>query len=216
MTLIYSHRGYNNKIFSDNSIQSLDLAYKKGYRAIEFDVWLIKNELILSHDKPNIKSLINLARFSDYFKYKNEFQYWIDFKNINKDNAHRIMNEIKRVIKKNRVSSKNILFAPYITNLSKAVEIYQIIHNYFPRANIAAVCDHIDKGNLLKYYNALKENKIKSLSINHKIIDKEFMNIYSQINIFAWTVNNKNILNRLRKLGIKNFASDNILPINQD
>jgi glycerophosphoryl diester phosphodiesterase len=81
------------------------------------------------------------------------------------------------------------------------------------KINLVAVCDKIeneqDEKNLRDF---LTENKIKFLSIFHKLINKNFLEKFSDIEIFAWTVNDLNRLQELEQLGVKNFATDSILP----
>ena len=54
MTINYfSHRGFSDKSsIKPNTIKAFRNAYKKGYRALEFDIWFIKNQLVLAHNKP--------------------------------------------------------------------------------------------------------------------------------------------------------------------
>jgi len=58
----------------------------------------------------------------------------------------------------------------------------------------------------------LQKNNIKFLSIFHKLLTKDLLNILSGIEIFAWTVNDPARLYELEKLGVENFATDKITP----
>ena len=64
----------------------------------------------------------------------------------------------------------------------------------------------------ITYHQNLQKNHIKFLSIQHTIIDKNFTKIFSDITLFAWTVNDLARLRDLQKIGVKNFTSDIITP----
>ena len=75
--------------------------------------------------------------------------------------------------------------------------------------NFVTVCeDFLEKEDVKNLKLFLLENKIKYLSIFHKLIDKNFVNYLPTIELFAWTVNDKRDFVRLRDLGVKNFATD--------
>ena len=60
-------------------------------------------------------------------------------------------------------------------------------------------------------YFKLQENKIFGLSINYKNIDDKLIKNFKNIEIFAWTVNNRKTADYLAKIGVQNIVSDKIL-----
>lgn len=58
MIKIFAHRGFAQNNIKQNSIASLKNAFKNGFKAIEFDIWWLENQLFLSHDKPSKTSLL--------------------------------------------------------------------------------------------------------------------------------------------------------------
>ena len=62
---IFSHRGSVIKKSQENKIEAFKNVYKKGIRAIEFDIWYLKNQLVLKHNRPI--TLNNLDRLEDLF-----------------------------------------------------------------------------------------------------------------------------------------------------
>lgn len=214
MIKIFAHRGYVINEIKENSIESLDFAYKNNFDGVEYDVWFFENDLFINHDEPKIQEKNSLPKFQEYFKYKNEFQYWIDFKNFDKisiDSLRKSFEIIKNAIKNCEIDEENIYFAPFITSFDKALIIYNEFYKFFGKnIKIMAVIDEIEKKDLRNYCEILKENDIKFLSINHKNINQEFVEIFKEITIFTWTVNDFQRFQELKNLGIKNFTSDKI------
>jgi len=206
MVKIFAHRGFVTKNAKENSIESLRAAYDNKFIGVEFDVWFLNNELVVHHDMP--KENKNLVKFSDYLQFKNEFEYWIDFKNLDEDNIDKALQIAKKELFAAEIDLKKVYFAPFITNLQKALPIYNKIYKAIEGAQIMAVCEEIKRDDLVFYHQELQKNNIKYLSINHENIDENFIEIFSDINIFAWTVNDLEYLRELEKLGIKNITSD--------
>jgi len=156
--------------------------------------------------------IANLAQFKDYLVFQNEMEYWADFKNLNEDNIFKALEILQQDLSSAKINLNKILFAPFITNFNQALSIYNAILKIFPDAQIMAVCEELDKKDFSKYCNLLKKNNIKFLSILHKIIDEDFVKIFSDIEIFAWTVNDLQRIKQLQELGISHFTSDTLTP----
>jgi len=209
---IFSHRGFlenNSEIIEQNSVKSLENALKNSFEAIEFDIWFLNNKFILSHDEPqNIESL---ATIDDYFNYKNELNYWLDFKNLDQNNSKNAIKELKLKVSQYNISKNNLHFAPYNTNYKEAQLILNEIRNEFGiDANFLAICDDVaQKQDLIDF---ITKNNVKHLSINYKILlqDENFLTflLKNNIEIFAWTVNDVKNYKLLLDKNIKNFASD--------
>ena len=91
MKKVFAHRGFTfdennpqNKI-EQNSLASLKNAVNHGFKAIEFDIWYFNSQLVLSHDQPNLANYQTLTKFSEYFIYGNQLDYWLDFKNLDEN-----------------------------------------------------------------------------------------------------------------------------------
>lgn len=210
MTLkIFSHRGLVDKNAPENSLKAFKNAYEKGSKAIELDIWYLKNQLILSHNKP--KNLNDFDKLENLFlEFKNKFEYWLDFKNLNRSNASLVMSKIKTLLDKNKIKPQNLYFAPFITDFDQAKVIYKVIRKYFGEsAQIVAVIEKLPKNNYQKYYKQLKEGNIFGLSIQYKNINSDFRKVFADIKIFAWTVNERKAADLLDKIGVENIASDN-------
>jgi glycerophosphoryl diester phosphodiesterase len=214
MVKLFAHRGYVTKGVLQNSIASLMQARKFGFDAVEFDIWFLEEKLILSHDQPDQMKIKYLPNLQDYFYFKNKMTYWMDFKNLNEKNCEEGIKLLKKEIDRSFVDLDRIYFVPYITKYETAKKVLEKARQILgEKINLVAVCDKIeneqDEKNLRDF---LTENKIKFLSIFHKLINKNFLEKISDIEIFAWTVNDLNRLQELEQLGVKNFATDSILP----
>lgn len=204
----FAHRGLVSKNAPENSISALKNAFENKIKAVEFDIWYFKDELIVSHDQPKNQIL----KLNDYLAvYKNKMEYWLDFKNLNKHNCDQALTQLKTITKTLKIKQKNLNFAPFITDFTEALEIYKIIRKYFIRAKILAVKEKLKISDRKKYYQILEENKIFGLSIHYKNIDADLIRLFKKVEIFAWTVNNKKTANYLAKIGIQNITGDKIL-----
>jgi glycerophosphoryl diester phosphodiesterase len=207
---IFSHRGSAIKKSQENKIDSFKNVYKKGIRAIEFDIWYLKNQLVLRHNRPII--LNNLDRLEDLFStFKNDVEYWLDFKNLNARNYDLAIKKVKEMTDEHQIKLEHLHFAPFITDLKRAEIVYRAIRKYFGnKVKIIAVIEVLLQKNYHKFYQKLRDLDIYGLSIQHKNINPEFRAIFSKIKIFAWTVNDRKTANSLAKIGVENIASDKL------
>ncbi|OFW80049.1 MAG: hypothetical protein A2887_00315 [Alphaproteobacteria bacterium RIFCSPLOWO2_01_FULL_40_26] len=203
MIRLFAHRGFcPHKNIAEHSVASLKKAYKHGFRAVEFDIWVLKRNLVLAHDQPRAGE--SLTSLSDFLLFGNEMDYWLDFKNLTEENAKEVMIMVKKDFDKAFIDLKKIYFAPFITDYKIAEKFFAIIIEVFgDDAQLVVVCD--------KDINALPKN-IKFLSIFHDLIDENFMKKFPDTEIFAWTVNDLNRMRELEILGVKNFTTDKITP----
>lgn len=218
MIRLFAHRGFakgsSQGNILQNSIASLNQAHKSGFKAIEFDIWFLEEKLFLSHDRPKKNALKTLPSLSDYFAYKNDFIYWMDFKNLDEKNADQVLKMVKDEIKKSGIKLDKIYFAPFITDYKIAKKVFEKIRKIFGnKVQIVAVCEKLKNAQDIKNLrDFLTKNKIKFLSIFHELVDGTFVKIFPEIEIFAWTVNDLKRVKELEKLGVKNFATDSIAP----
>ncbi len=214
MIKLFAHRGFVTKKSPENSIKSLDLAYIKGFSAIEFDIWFFEKKLILSHDYPKKTTPKQETQLRNYFKFRDRFIYWLDFKNLDEKNANKALIEVKKTIEEKKVSLSKIYFAPFITDYKKSKKIMLKIRKIFgEKVNFVAVCENLkDRDEINKLELFLRENKIKFLSISHELIDKTLIKLLPEIEFFAWTVNDAKTIKNLANIGVKNFATDKITP----
>lgn len=214
MTRLFAHRGFAKSKNLQNTITSLKQAKENAFKAIEFDIWFLEGELFLKHDLPEKTELRELPNFRNYLIFQNELTYWLDFKNLDKFNARKALSLVKNEINQAKIDLHQIYFAPFITDYFLAGEIFSIIRDVFgEESQLVAVCEKFDdlqKINDLRQF--LTKNKIKFLSIFHELLNQSFVEKFSDIEVFAWTVNDISRLKELQNLGVKNFATDKILP----
>lgn len=231
MIKLFAHRGFVVENAQQNSIESLKEAVKENFKAIEFDIWFLNGnlvlkkdiefdvcflngKLVLKHDQPKIDELDNLPVLQNYFCFGNSLEYWMDFKNLDENNAFEALTLTKDEITAAKIDLKRIYFAPFITDYKKSAKVFSEIRKVFgDEANLVAVCKNIEKDEDAKNLQEfLVKNNIKFLSIFHKLLDENFVKNLNGIEFFAWTVNDLSRLLELEQLGIKNFATDKITP----
>lgn len=208
---IFAHRGFG---LPQNSVASLENARKNGFHGVEFDIWYLQKKLVLKHDRPARNEIKTLPILRDYFRFADKFSYWMDFKNLHEKNAVAALSLAKSEIKKSGTKLRKIYLAPFITDYKKSAKILKIARKIFgEEVNFVAVCESLknaqEEKNLCEF---LTKNRIKSLSIFHKLIDEKFLKNFADIEIFAWTVNEEERLQQLARLGVENVASDKLLP----
>lgn len=212
MTKIFAHRGFVGDNIPQNSIASLKNAYLNNFDGVEFDIWFFNGELILKHDQPIFTELNSLPRFCNYFLYQNKIEYWMDFKNLDESNVDEVLKLLKKDLE--NIDLDKVYFAPFITDYKIAGKIFEKIRNVFgDKTKVMAVCERLenqDKINNLRKF--LSDNWVSHLSILHKLIDKKFMELFADVKIFAWTVNDVKEFERLENIGVGNFASDKLNP----
>lgn len=213
MIKIFAHRGYliqNNSqnLLPENSLASLKNAVNNNFSAIEFDIWFVDNQLILSHDYPHGQQKNNL--FKDFLLYKNQLEYWLDFKNIDLQNVDKVLNLIKKDLTQAQIDLAKVYFVPYIVDYNLAQKILEKIRIFFgEQVLFSAVCDQIKQIDNLK--NFVEKNNLKFISIDHKLISDEVIKKFGNCQLMAWTVNDANQMKILIAKGVKIFASDAVL-----
>jgi glycerophosphoryl diester phosphodiesterase len=216
MKKFFAHRGFTfdknnpqNKI-DQNSLASLKNAVNHGFKAIEFDIWYFNSQLVLCHDQPNLSNYQNLVKFSEYFIYGNQLDYWLDFKNLDETNIDNVLKLVESQINFTKINLEKIFFAPYCTNYFLSQKIFFNFRKIFGNEiKMVAVADNIQQiPNLLEF---VANNNVKYLSIDYKLINEDLIVKFKDQNILAWTINDQQILDNLARLGIKYFASDKIL-----
>jgi len=60
--------------------------------------------------------------------------------------------------------------------------------------------------------NFMTSENIKRVSIYHKLLTQDLVNQYGGNNIFTWTIKDIETIKSLEKLGVENFATDDITP----
>lgn len=209
MVRLFAHRGFWQENNSQNSLKSLKAAYEKDFRAIEFDIWFIEGELLLKHEAPKPQEV--LPFFRDYLKFGNELNYWLDFKNLNEANAAEVFELVKISLQEAQINLNKVYFVPFIPNYKIAEKVLEKAREVFgKKIQFGAVCEkHENFENVISF---LEKNSVKCLSIFHQLLNKNSLKDLANIEIFAWTVNDKKRLLELEALGVQNFATDKITP----
>ena len=210
MIKLFAHRGFVENNMKQNSIASLKNAVAKGFKAIEFDIWWVDGEFFVKHDKPNKKEEFSLPRLQDYLYYKNELEYWFDFKNIDQNNIDDVLKKLKTDLILKEIDLNKVFFAPYITDYAMAIKIALKFRNFFSqKINFVGVCDN--EAGVQEIINMTDIELIDFVSINYALINLELLKKIKPTKLLAWTVNDVKQINDLYMLGVDKFATDKVL-----
>ena len=210
MIKLFAHRGFVENNMKQNSIASLKNAFLKGFKAVEFDIWWLDGEFFVKHDKPNEKERFLLPRLQDYLLYENQLNYWLDFKNLDQNNIDEALKKLNADLTLKKIDLNNVFFAPYIIDYSLASTISLKFRKFFSqKINFAGVCEKSSSRQEL--VDMIDLELIDFVSINHTLIDNDFLKKIMPSKLLAWTVNDVQKINDLYMLGVDKFATDNVL-----
>ena len=210
MIKLFAHRGFVENNMKQNSIASLKNAFEKGFKGVEFDIWWIDGEFFVKHDKPAGKELFLLPRLQDYLVHKNELEYWIDFKNLDEKNIDNALKKLKEVLILKEIDLNKVFFAPYISDYILTGKISLKFRNFFAqKINFVGVCD--EEAQCQGAVDMIDIGVIDFISINYKLINKDFLKKIQPSKLLAWTVNDIKEINDLYMVGVEKFATDKFL-----
>ncbi len=201
--MIFAHRGLVTKNSPQNSILSLEAAYKDGFKGIEFDLWFVDGEILIKHDQP--KKDEKLPTLREYFSFKNELTYWLDFKNLDRENVSSVFEFVLAEVERAGIKRDKIFLIPFETNYDLVAYFYDKAKEIFGEsAQFGAVCED----DVLGLEKLCASRDVKFLSVFHELIDESFLKKFPAQKIFAWTIKDKKTFEKLKNIGIENFASD--------
>lgn len=210
MIKLFAHRGFVENNMKQNSIASLKNAFEKGFKGVEFDIWWIDGEFFVKHDKPAGKELFLLPRLQDYLVHKNELEYWIDFKNLDEKNIDNALKKLKEVLILKEIDLNKVFFAPYISDYILTGKISLKFRNFFAqKINFVGVCD--EEAQCQGAVDMIDIGVIDFISINYKLINKDFLKKIQPSKLLAWTVNDIKEINDLYMVGVEKFATDKVI-----
>ncbi len=210
MIKLFAHRGLVENNMKQNSIASLKNAVAKGFKAVEFDIWWLDGEFFIKHDKPNEKEKFLLPRLQDYLCFGNDLEYWFDFKNLDQNNIDEALKKLNADLILKKIDLAKIFFAPYLTDYKLTSIISLKFRKFFSqKIKFVGVCD--DKNWRQEVIDMIDLELIDFISINHDLIDADFLKKISPTKLLAWTVNDIKRINDLYLLGVDKFATDKAL-----
>jgi len=220
--LVIGHRGAKGHI-AENTLVSIKKAIELGADGVEIDVFLCKSgEIVVFHDKKldyltNGKGLIESKTLSELKKLRvlgtneqiptlNEVFDIIDkntFLNIElkgSNTAKSSLDIVKEQLNNNKVLYNNILFSSFNW------EELQDLRDLDSKIKIALVTG---KDPLMAIGPALKLGAIAInptyKKLNKKVIEEIFK---AGLKVYTWTVNDKEDIKRMKKLGVNGIITD--------
>lgn len=187
---LIAHRGNNNHKYKENSKEAFINCFNTEYiDGIELDIRLTKdNIIVVHHDNVINKKLIDKT---NYNKIKNEIDIL--------DNILESLSDKKKIVIEIKGDNKNIVDILYNTIKKYNYNFYICSFNYdivnmfktkYKNHKIGLIIGYMI--NVDKIHNKLDFNSLQYNLINRINKKKE---------IFIWTVNDRKILNKIKKHG---------------
>ena len=220
--LVIGHRGAKGHT-AENTLASIKKAMELGADGIEVDVFrCLTGEIVLFHDKKldrltNGTGMIESKSLEELKKLKvlesnegiptlNEVFEIIDnntFLNIElkgSNTAKLSLEIVKEQINNNKILHKNILFSSF--NWKELEDLRKIDDNI----KIALVTEN-DPLDAIEPALTLKAVAINPSykTLNKNVVDEIFK---AGLKIYTWTVNNKNQIDKMKKLGVNGIITD--------
>jgi len=137
-------------------------------------------------------------------------EYWIDFKNLDEKNIDNALKKLKEVLILKEIDLNKVFFAPYIIDYILTGKISLKFRNFFAqKINFVGVCD--EQAHCQGAIDMIDIGLIDFISINYKLINKDFLKKIQPSKLLAWTVNDIKEINDLYMVGVEKFATDKVL-----
>ena len=223
---IIAHRGASY-LAPENTIASAKLAWKHGADAVECDIWLSKdNKIIVSHDG-NTKSTTGhdhkISETNSDVLRKLDAGSWKDPKY--KGQKLPFLHELIKTVPAGKEIVIEIKCGPEVLPLLK-----ETIAGYAAKRKFTFICFDLptitatreafpqypcywlcDNPSLLEEnFHKVKEAGLQGFSLNYRLITREIVDRASEMNleVFAWTVNDRDEAHRLISLGVMGITTD--------
>ena len=192
---VWSHRGVHQNV-SENTIAAFQLAKDQNFKGIELDVFYEKGQgLIVSHnirEEALEEEILLLKEVVNEFEDK--FFYWVDFKNLTKEDYSSILNEFNQIFELHpNVRSKIYIESGNGWQLRKLAKenincIYWVQYSKLPPKKFLK----------LQYIKTLiGHSKFAGISTHFRYIDDSFKKKFQRLNWYVFTVNGPKHLERL-------------------
>lgn len=208
MLKIFAHRGFVTENSPENSIAALKKANQLNFQGVEFDLWFFNDQFVIVHDQPDQNIINKLPNLKDFLNLQQDKLFWLDFKNLNQQNYIKAIETLASDLKNTNLSK--IYFIPGSCDYDLLSKIIDYMRNKLgKKIKFGAYVEDAAKINEVLKFIKLKE--IKILSIFHELINDNLLQKIPEVEIFAWTIKNQNDYFRLKKIGVKAFASDIVI-----
>jgi glycerophosphoryl diester phosphodiesterase len=203
--MIWAHRGYKVGS-SDNSIESFDAAKKMGYYGIELDIHFIEGKgFVVAHDIP-AKEIYNAASLlldSVFSRYGKQFHYWLDFKNLDLNNAEKSGKLLSKYINLYGLEGRIFVESREARALGKLKSVAPEVNTIYWMHGSLRNSFELFRA---KYDTLVSRADTVSLPA-HYVSDVVFSN-FSHLNIAVFTVNDAAVIAGLFQRGVRIILTD--------
>jgi heptose-I-phosphate ethanolaminephosphotransferase len=179
-----------------NSIEKY-LEVHSVFRGIELDVVFNSEKGYFDINHPPVKSIdLSLLKFLKSLPINADYNYWVDFKNLNKENMEQSFNRLKFIVETFNLKPENIIVESTRPEFLKLFKSYSFKTSYYLPIGLHKLEKDSLASNLSTIKKIYEDTKLHYLSFNYrdyKIINSNFPNAKK----ITWSLNNK-FLNRLK------------------
>jgi glycerophosphoryl diester phosphodiesterase len=208
---IWAHRGFTQG-YTENSLDSFDAARRLGYYGIELDIHYLDGKgIVVAHDIQKNNSITQNYLFLEtvFSRYKYDFYYWLDFKNLSDSNAQISAELLLKHIDLYKLTGHVFVESTKLSALRRLKEIAPDIYTiYWLPGNL-----HIKPVLFFTKYQLLHSD-IDIVSIPEKYVSDILFDNFSHLNLAIYTVNNPERVDYYFRKGTRIILSDvNMRPI---
>ena len=202
--MLWAHRGFTQG-HPENSIESFDAAERMGYYGIELDIHFLERKgFVVIHDLPQDGTCENCLTLTTVFdRYRDHFYYWLDFKNLDLNNATKSGRILSEYIKLYTLEGHVFVESMNAKALKKLkLTVPQINTIYWIRGNLK------NRFTLfrMKYGTVISRTDTVSMPVHH--VSDIYFNNFSHLNMAVFTVNNAKRIEHFFKKGVRIVLTD--------
>ncbi|UTJ05157.1 glycerophosphodiester phosphodiesterase [Arcobacter roscoffensis] len=231
--LIIAHRGFRD-FYVENSLDAL-INSSKNSDFIELDIQFTKDYTAIIHHDETLERMSNIHMYQNYKDLKpwyiKDFNYKeienLDIKGTNISTLEEFLEiakkkdiyfnlEIKQMSKDtNKIEAIDIIInliekydcSKYVLFSSFNHEYLKLINKYNKKYSIAVLDENIKREKLLSY---LKDLNAQTYNINKELVDETLIRKLKKegIETLVYTINDKKIIDKLFKKGVKGVFTD--------
>lgn len=221
---VWAHRGFFKEGLQQNSIESFIKAFNLGAKGTELDIFydLKTNIYIVSHDYPYNKINGRILKLEEVFrKVGHRGHFWLDFKNLaylSKKDAKKAVSRLYDMLGEYNLREKIIVESINPINLA-IVSKSNLYTSYWitPRTDVSESLFWFD---VYRYKVMCLYGDFSAISMNYNRFNVKIDEIFSNIPIHLFTLNDNKILMKLlnkKNINIiltdeKNYYLENSCP----
>ncbi len=205
---LWAHRGFHIN-YEQNSIGAFSAALKTGFKGIELDVFYDNslNKFVVQHDTPYRIDTTSLFLENVFERFGDSLRYWIDLKNLNKQNVDNISDRLLSLFVKYKTGNKCYIESAkgYLLQQLAKRNIQCLYWVQFGRSILKRTL----KTTYIKWL--LLTSDFVGITTHHRLYDNLFIHHFGNESIYVFTVNDAQTLKKMDLSTVKVILTDEAL-----